>query len=98
MKTIITTETIMRACARVAANPRAYAVRAVANFNRTNTPGRKTQARLAAGRDALAEALFELEPGLKGNFQTLTKAIRAGLGNDANFDSINELGAVALGL
>lgn len=49
---------------------------------------------VAVSRDALAAALMK-RYGLK-NFQALTKAIRAGCGNDVDFDAINRAACCAL--
>ncbi len=60
------------------------------------TPGRRKQAVLAAGRDAVAVALFEQVPGT--NWGNLTKAIRKGCNAGVVFEAINLAGAQALGL
>ena len=76
-----------------------YAVREVTRARSTGTPKRYQQRALAAGRQAIAEALFEGYPVLGGDYHKLTKAIRAGHdGDTTDFDSINRRGAVALGL
>ena len=95
---LINEVTIRAAVMRVEGNPGRYASRDTALAKLTKTPGRAAQRRLAAGRQALAEALFEITPELGGRFQKLTAAIRAGYGRYPDFDAINELGAVALGL
>lgn len=62
------------------------------------TPGRRHQAILAAGREAIAHILIDTLK-LVPNWQALTKAIRAGHDGDAtDFDAINKAGAVALGI
>jgi len=61
------------------------------------TPGRRAQAILAAGRDAIAAALFEQVPGAA--WTNLTKAIRRGhAGCNTDFAAINRAGAIAMGL
>ena len=98
-KVIINTPLLVLARQKLeGADPKAYAAAEIARFHSIKTPGRKAQARLAAGRNAMALALFELVPELGGNFRKLTKAIRAGMGADVDFDAINEQGAQALGL
>lgn len=86
------------ACAAIAFAPAQYAIGEVAKAKRTYTPGRYAQARLRAGRTAIAEVLFLYYPELRGRFQYLTKALRLGMGEGVNFDELNELGAQALGL
>ena len=81
----------------IAANPGKYGQHAKARADRIQTPERKRQAIIAAGRSALAEVLFELHPELKGNFTKLTKVIRAQFGEDYNFETLNITGARALG-
>ena len=60
------------------------------------TPGRRKQAILAAGREAVAQVLIEQVPGT--NWGNLTKAIRRGCGAEVVFEPINKAGAQALGL
>lgn len=64
------------------------------------TKGRYNQARLAAGRDAVLEALFKLYPAqLKGNPGRATAAFRTGAAPaEPNWAYLNELGAQALGI
>lgn len=60
------------------------------------TPGRRKQAVLAAGRNAVAAVLFEQVPGT--SWSNLTKAIRKGCNAGVVFEAINLAGAQALGL
>jgi hypothetical protein len=60
------------------------------------TPGRRKQAILAAGRDAVAQVLIRDVPYVTWN--NLTKAIRRGCGAEVLFEPINKAGAQALGL
>ena len=80
-------------CGYIRSDRAAYALRRPL----PTTPGRRQQAILAAGRDALARVLMT-RYGIK-NYQALTKAIRRGHQGDAtDFDAINRRGAEALGL
>ena len=81
----------------ITANPGKYGQAGKVRADRIQTPGRKHQAMIAAGRSALAEVLFELHPELNGNFSKLTKAIRAQFGENYNFEALNITGARALG-
>jgi len=93
MTLIITSEQISNAAALVAKDRQRY----LPTRPLPTTPGRRQQAILAAGRDALARVLMD-QFKIK-TYGTLTRAIRAGHQHDAtNFDSINAQGAVALGL
>lgn len=89
----ITPAHIWNACETIKRNPAKYLpVRSL-----PKTPGRRDQAILAAGRDAIATVLFEQVPNISWN--NLTKAIRRGhSGDETNFPAINWMGAVALGL
>jgi hypothetical protein len=90
----ITPADIEACCGYIASYPAAYPLRRPL----PTTPGRRYQAILAAGRDAIAYILIDALK-LVPNYQALTKAIRAGhQGNATDFDAINRLGAVALGL
>ena len=60
------------------------------------TPGRRKQAVLAAGRDAVAAVLFDQVPGTA--WSNLTKAIRKGCNAGVVFEAINLAGAQALAL
>lgn len=90
----ITPADITAACGYIAAN---RAVHAALRRPLPTTPGRRQQAIIAAGRDAIAHILIDTLH-LVPNWQALTKAIRAGHGADADFAAINRQGAVALGL
>ena len=95
---ILTGKDIEGACNVIRAQPGKYAVVEVSRFYRTETPGRKHQAALSAGRTAIAEVLFRFHPELGNKIGNLTKAIRRGMGEGVRFDDLNTLGAVALGL
>ena len=97
-QTLIDSGDIKGACNVIAAQPGKYAVVEVSRFYRTETPGRKHQAALSAGRTAIAEVLFRFHPELGNKIGNLTKAIRRGMGEGVKFDDLNTLGAVALGL
>ena len=97
-RTIIEAADIKAACNLIAAQPEKYAVLETGRFYRTETPGRKHQAALSAGRTAIAEVLFRLHPELGNKIGNLTKAIRRGIGEGVRFDDLNTLGAIALGL
>ena len=89
----VTAADITKAIAQIKRNPGRY----MPQRPLPTTPGRRKQAILAAGRDAIATVLFEQVPHLGWN--NLTKAIRRGHSGDAtNFTAINWLGAVSLGL
>ena len=89
----ITPADIEACCGYIRSDRAAYALRRPL----PTTPGRRQQAILAAGRDALARVLIA-RFGIK-SYGTLTKAIRAGHDGDAtDFDAINRRGAEALGL
>ena len=88
---------IFEATKKIVENPSNYAEASRARADRISTPGRKHQAVIAAGRNALAQALFEIHPELGGSFQKLTKAIRAQCGENFNFEELNKTGARALG-
>lgn len=81
----------------ITANPGKYAKQQVMHAQETKTKGLKIKRSIAAGRDALAEVLFELYPELNGDFRKLTKAIRMEFGKDYNFEELNKVGARALG-
>ena len=83
---------ITEACGIIAANREAYTI----NRPLPTTPARRRQRLLAEGRDALASALMN-KFGLK-NYSTLTAAIRRGFGPTPDWESINQAGAVALGI
>lgn len=89
---------IKAACSLIAHAPAQRAQREVAKAKRTLTPGRYQQARLSAGRTAIAEVLMLWFPELRGRISNLTKALRLGMGEGVNFDALNELGAQALSL
>jgi hypothetical protein len=92
-KLSITPEHISNAAALIKSNPQRY----LPTRPLPTTAGRRKQAIIAAGRDALATVLLD-QFKIK-NYGTLTKALRAGHNGDAtDFDSINRQGAVALGL
>jgi hypothetical protein len=89
----ITPAHILNACETIKRNPAKY----LPTSPLPTTPGLRDQAILAAGRDAIATALFEQVPNLGWN--NLTKAIRRGhSGDETNFAAINWMGVVALGL
>jgi len=89
----VTPAHIYNACETIKRNPAKY----LPTLPLPTTPGRRDQAILASGRDAIATVLFEQVPNLGWN--NLTKAIRRGHSGDAtNFTAINWLGAVSLGL
>jgi len=89
----ITPAHILNACETIKRNPAKY----LPARPLPTTPGRRAQAIQAAGRDAIATTLFEQVPYLGWN--NLTKAIRRGHeGDETDFDAINRMGAVALGL
>lgn len=93
MKPQITPVHIAAACAIIAANREAYALRRPL----PTTPARRRAAIIAAGRDTLADVLLKRH-GLKWYHQ-LTAAIRAGHAGDAtDFEAINISGAKALGI
>ena len=97
-QTIIESGDIKGACNVIAVQPGKYAVIETSRFYRTETPGRKHQAALSAGRTAIAEVLFRFHPELGNKIGNLTKAIRRGMGEGVKFDDLNTLGAIALGL
>ena len=88
---------IFEATKKIVENPSNYAEASRARADRISPPGRKRQAVIAAGRDAMAESLFEIHPELKGNFGKLTKCFRAQFGENFNFEQLNITGARALG-
>ena len=81
----------------IKAHPDKYAAEQCARARAATSAGRNGQRVIAAGRDALAQALFEIHPELGGSFQKLTKAIRAQCGENFNFEELNKTGARALG-
>ena len=88
----VTPADIVKAIAQIKHNPGRY----MPQRPLPATPGRRKQAVLAAGRNAVAAALFEQVPGTtRGN---LTKAIRKGCNAGVVFQAINLAGAQALGL
>ena len=91
-------EHILSVCHHIMSKPGTYAARSVDRASRIKTPGRHRQACLAAGRDAIAEVLFENYPELEGKFQKLTAAIRVGYQGYPDFEAINLQGAKALRL
>lgn len=96
----LTAREVFAACTVIKANPGKYAARDVARCLAIKTPGRYGQARLAAGRTAVIEALFALFPKeLKGNHGRVTAAFRTGASPaEPNWDYLNELGAQALNI
>ena len=96
----LTVREVFTACTIIKGNPAAYAARDVARCLAIKTPGRYTQARLAAGRNAVIEVLFKLYPDqLKDNHGRVTAAFRAGAAPaEPNWSYLNELGAQALGI
>lgn len=81
-------------CGYIRSDRAAYALRRPL----PTTPGRRQQAILAAGREAIAHILIDTLK-LVPNYQALTKAIRLGHQGDAtDFDAINRRGAEALGI
>lgn len=88
----VTPADIVKAIAQIKRNPGRY----MPQRPLPTTPGRRKQAILAAGRDAIATALFEQVPGT--SWSNLTKAIRKGCGAGVVFEAINLAGAQALGL
>ena len=96
----LTVREVFAACTVIKANPGKYASHAVGRALAIKTQGRYAQARLAAGRDAVIEALFALHPEqLKGNHGRATAAFRTGAAPaEPNWAYLNELGAQALNL
>lgn len=97
----LTVRDVFAACTLIkSAGPGPIGERAKERALLIKTKGRYNQARLAAGRDAVLEALFKLYPEqLKGNPGRATAAFRTGaLPAEPNWDYLNELGAQALGL
>ena len=92
MNVIVTPLHIFNAIETIKRNPTKY----LPTRPLPKTPGRRKQAILAAGRDAIAAVLFEQVPGT--NWGNLTKAIRRGCGQDFDFEACNAAGAEALGL
>lgn len=88
----VTAADITKAIAQIKRNPGRY----MPQRPLPTTPGRRKQAILAAGRDAIATVLFEQVPGT--NWGNLTKAIRKGCNAGVVFEAINLAGAQALGL
>ena len=96
----LTVRDVFAACRIIKANPGTYAKREHERCLLIKTPGRYAQARLAAGRNAVLEALFKLYPTqLKNNVGRATAAFRAGAyPAEPNWAYLNELGAQALGI
>ena len=94
----LTVRDVFAACMIIKANPGTYAKREHERCLLIKTPGRYAQARLAAGRNAVLEALFKLYPTqLKNNVGRATAAFRAGAyPAEPNWEYLNELGAQAL--
>ena len=88
----VTASDIEKAIAKIERNPGRY----MPQCPLPTTPGRRKQAVLAAGRGAVAAALFEQVPGT--TWSNLTKAIRKGCSAGVVFEAINLAGAAALGL
>lgn len=89
---------IMEAGAIIGRDPKKYADAEIRRALAVGTPGRYQQRRLAAGREALARALFEMFPDLGSDYHRLTAAIRRGCGPNVDFELINDIGAWRLGL
>jgi hypothetical protein len=89
---VVTPADIVKAIDTIKRNPGKY----MPQRPLPKTPGRRKQAILAAGRVAVAYALFEQVPGT--SCSNLTKAIRNGCGAGVVFEAINLAGAQALGL
>ena len=87
----------LKAAQMIKAQPSKYAAREIDRANRISTPGRKRQAIIGAGRAALANALFEMNQELNGDFSKLTRAVRKELGDNFNFEELNKTGARAIG-
>lgn len=96
----LTVRDVFAACTVIKANPGTYAKREHARCLLIKTKARYNQARLAAGRNAIIEALFALYPEqLKGNHGRVTAAFRAGAyPAEPNWGYLNKLGAQALGI
>lgn len=93
MTPTITPAHVAAACDIIRRNPAAH----LPTRPLPTTPGRRAQAILAAGRDAIANLLIRDVPCV--TWANLTKAIRAGhSGSDTDFPAINRMGAEALGL
>ena len=88
----VTPTDIVKALAQIKHNPGRY----MPQRPLPTTPGRRKQAVLAAGRDAVAAVLFDQVPGTA--WSNLTKAIRKGCNAGVVFEAINLAGAQALGL
>jgi len=85
---------ITAACGYIESDVSAYKLRRPL----PTTPGRRKQAILAAGREAIAHILIDTLK-LVPNYGALTKAIRLGHnGTATDFDAINRQGAQALGI
>ena len=89
----ITPADIEACCGYIRSDRAAYALRRPL----PTTPGRRHQAILAAGREAIAHILIDTLK-LVPNYQALTKAIRLGFGTEPDWNTINRKGAEALGL
>ena len=91
---------VFAACTVIKSNPGTYATREHERCLLIKTKGRYNQARLAAGRNAVLEALFKLYPTqLKNNVGRATVAFRTGAyPAEPNWAYLNELGAQALGI
>jgi len=96
----LTVRDVFAAYTAIKTNPGTYAQHDVARCLAIKTKGRYAQARLAAGRNAVIEALFSMYPNaLKGNHGRVTAAFRAGTAPaEPNWSYLNELGAQALGI
>ena len=96
----LTVRDVFAACTVIKANPATYATREHERCLLIKTKARYNQARLAAGRNAVLEALFKLYPDqLKGNVGRATAAFRTGAyPAEPNWAYLNELGAQALGI
>lgn len=94
----ITQADLVKAGNIIARDPKKYADAEIRRALAVGTPGRYRQRRLAAGRDGLVRALFEMFPDLGSDHHRLTAAIRRGCGLAVDFELINEMGAVRLGL
>lgn len=96
----LTVRDVFAACTVIKSNPGTYATREHERCLLIKTKVRYNQARLAAGRNAVLEALFKLYPTqLKNNVGRATAAFRNGAyPAEPNWEYLNELGAQALGI
>ena len=92
--TIITPADIATACGYIVGHRNEYRLQRPL----PTTPAHRRAAILAAGREAIANVLID-RLKMVPNWKALTKGIRAGHNGAAtDFDTINEAGAVALGI